>query len=181
MRFDPDFYRIVEEKHADGSPHLHALVKFKAKFSKAFVLKHFKEIFPDDYKRIDVQPVRSVKHAHDYLSKEDKEPLESGSYLDPRGGNLPSIIHLKNTFATELGFKDYLSWRKHMDDHEDYCEKSRSIIHSEYLYFLQYPSFNLSHKSSKIFENLFAKNCVSKDDITFLKMELGISDKMTDA
>ncbi|KPA15700.1 hypothetical protein MHK_004093, partial [Candidatus Magnetomorum sp. HK-1] len=84
LRFEPDYYKVCEEKHKDGTPHLHAVVRFKNKYSKAFVLRHFKEIYPDDYKRIDVKPVRSIKKSIQYLSKEDPFPLESGTFSDSR-------------------------------------------------------------------------------------------------
>ena len=71
LRFEPDFYHIVQETHEDGNPHLHAVLRFKNKYSKPFILKYFKEQYPESYKRIDVQTVRSIKHALTYLSKED--------------------------------------------------------------------------------------------------------------
>lgn len=85
LRFEPDYYKVCEEKHKDGTPHLHAIVRFKSKYSKAFVLRHFKELYPNDYKRIDIKPVRSIKNAIQYLSKEDPAPLESGAFKDGRG------------------------------------------------------------------------------------------------
>lgn len=78
LQFDPDYYKVCEEKHKDGTPHLHAVIRFKGKYSVQHVLKIFAKSFPDDWKRIDVKPVRSLKHAVAYLSKEDKAPLESG-------------------------------------------------------------------------------------------------------
>lgn len=92
LRFEPSYYKVVQETHEDGSPHLHAIVKFKNKYSKSFVLKHFKEKYPDDYKRIDIKPVRSIKNAINYLSKEDPEPLESGEFKDGRGNTKTRLL-----------------------------------------------------------------------------------------
>lgn len=89
LRFEPEYYKVVEEKHKDGTPHLHAVIKFKNKYSKSFIIKYFKEKYPNDYKRIDVQIVRSIQKSLEYLSKEDTSPLETaGGYQESRGGSL---------------------------------------------------------------------------------------------
>lgn len=92
LRFEPEYYKIAEEKHKTGEPHLHAVIKFKNKYSKSIVLKHFKQLYPDDYKRIDIQAVRSIKKSIEYLSKEDPTPLESGEFKDSRGYSKEKLI-----------------------------------------------------------------------------------------
>lgn len=99
LRFEPDYYTISEERHKDGNPHLHAVIRTKNKFSKAFIIKYLKEKYPDSYKRIDIQPVRSIKHSLQYLSKEDKSPLTSGEYKD----NRDPIKNNLNKLAIDFG------------------------------------------------------------------------------
>jgi len=105
LRFEPTYYKVVEEKHKDGTPHLHALCKWKGKYSKAFVLKYFKAKLPDDYKRIDIQAVRSIKHAEAYLSKEDQSPLTSGAFIETRGNSKAKLIKSHILAMRKLGWK----------------------------------------------------------------------------
>ena len=107
LRFEPDYYKIVEEKHKDGTPHLHAVIRFKAKYSKKYVLDYFKEHLPNDYKRIDIDAVRSIKNALNYLSKEDPNPLVSGEYVDTRQPKKNAMEKLKREFADVCGFDTY--------------------------------------------------------------------------
>lgn len=98
LRFEPSYYKVCEEKHKDGTPHLHAVIVFKNKYSKTFILKVFKENLPEDFKRIDIQPVRSIKNSLQYLSKEDTQPLESSEpFKDARGHSKEKLIkhHLR--------------------------------------------------------------------------------------
>lgn len=76
----PDYYKVALEHHADGSPHLHAVVKFTTGVSKTNLLKKIRYQFPDDYKRIDIQPVRSIQKSIEYISKEDPQPIENRPY-----------------------------------------------------------------------------------------------------
>lgn len=102
LRFEPSYYKICEEKHKDGTPHLHAVIKFKNRYSKAYVLKFFKQLYPNDYKRIDVEPVRSIKKAIEYLSKEDPTPLESGVFHESRG----ALTKEEKIFKIYLKYKE---------------------------------------------------------------------------
>ena len=65
------YYKIVQETHEDGGKHLHAVVVCKKPIRKSKILKALKELFPNNNKRIDVQPTRSPKDSIAYLSKED--------------------------------------------------------------------------------------------------------------
>jgi len=71
------YYLVAEEAHADGTPHLHAVIWLEQPISKAKFLKIFKVRFPQDYHRIQLQAVRSMNHAVEYCKKEDIAPLES--------------------------------------------------------------------------------------------------------
>lgn len=92
LRFDPSYYKVCEEKHKDGTPHLHAVIKFKSKYSQPFILKYYKEIYPEHFQRIHIKAIRSIKHSIDYLSKEDPEPLESGSFIETRGNTKEKML-----------------------------------------------------------------------------------------
>lgn len=66
----------AEEKHQDGTPHLHSVIVFEQKYTKAQILNYFKEKYPNDYKRIDIQAVKSYKDAIKYVKKEDNNPYQ---------------------------------------------------------------------------------------------------------
>lgn len=74
---------IVEEEHAVEalglSPvHYHAIVQLKHSLTKAKFLKIFKEKFPLDWKRVDLDMVRSLQDGYDYLLKETIKIVELG-------------------------------------------------------------------------------------------------------
>lgn len=71
-------YFIVKEKHADGNPHLHALVEFKMKISKAQLIKHFAKTYPNDDKRFKVQKTKNLAEGIKYLTEPEKD-----KYVDP--------------------------------------------------------------------------------------------------
>lgn len=96
-----DFYHIVQETHKDGGFHLHACVKFVGGYSKAHLLKVFREKYPNSYKRIDFKPVRSMKHALAYLSKEDNEPLFNKTWTPSRGNNM-RLVQRRSNFRRNL-------------------------------------------------------------------------------
>lgn len=169
LRFEPNYYKVCEEKHKDGSPHLHAVVRFKNKYSKAYVIKYFKEKYPDDYKRIDVKPVRSIKNSIAYLSKEDENPLVSGEFEDTRRPQ----DNLRDKFARELGYDNTADLLSRYRSELETREKYKRLIHNQWLINLD-QDFDTSWKSEQIFEKLFADMFVSKDDITFLMKELNI-------
>lgn len=166
LRFEPDYYMIVQETHEDGSPHLHAIVRFKNKFSKPFVVKYFKDTFPNDYKRIDVKPVRSIKQSIKYLSKEDKDPLVSGEFISNRD---PQSNWL-DKFARELGYNSRTHLVEQSKIEEDFLEELRTLIHPMWLEWMNQLSFNseCNYKIKKLHNDLFSKNIISKDDMTFL-------------
>lgn len=70
------YYIICQETHLDGNPHFHALIWLQTPLSKSRLLKFFKEKYPSNYKRIDVQSVRNLKAAIEYCRKEDPNPIE---------------------------------------------------------------------------------------------------------
>lgn len=68
----------AQESHEDGSPHLHIITVFVEKITKSKLLKHLAKAYPNDNKRIQVQALRSLKHAGDYINKEDTQVYEVG-------------------------------------------------------------------------------------------------------
>lgn len=84
------YYLIAKESHEDGTPHLHALLWFKSKKTKARLLKFFKDKFPNDNKRIHVQSVRNLEATIAYLRKEDATPLEHPDGLPKRNYKFPN-------------------------------------------------------------------------------------------
>lgn len=75
---DTEYLMLAEETHEDGNPHFHSIFKLKAKQTYKHIIDLLKNEFPDDYKRIDVQPLKNWNQSIDYLCKEDANPLETG-------------------------------------------------------------------------------------------------------
>jgi hypothetical protein len=96
-----DYYKICKETHEDGNPHFHAVIRLREPMSKSQIIKRFKEIYINEYKRIDVKPVRSIKHSLQYLSKEDTTPLESAGGFVSKRNPKNSIL---TTFVRQLGY-----------------------------------------------------------------------------
>lgn len=99
--YNIDYYKVCKETHEDGNPHFHAVIRLRVPMSKSQIIKKFKDIYPNDYKRIDVKPVRSIKHSLQYLSKEDTTPLESaGGFISKRNPRATILT----TFVRSLGY-----------------------------------------------------------------------------
>lgn len=166
LRFGPDYYKVVEEKHKDGTPHLHCVLRTKNSYTKKFILTYLKEKFPDDYKRIDVEPVRSIKHALNYLSKEDTSPLVSGEYEERRNPKKS----WQTTFARELGYKsveDLIDTYK--KDSEELQLLRKEIMELKVWYFQNYNDVSIPNEILCAEERLFSTNAKVKDDMTKLK------------
>lgn len=69
---------VVKESHEDGGIHYHLMLKLVKGITKSKMLEYWKLKFPDDYKRIDVQPTKDFRAAHNYLQKEQLEVYEWG-------------------------------------------------------------------------------------------------------
>lgn len=185
LRFEPDFYKVVEEKHKDGTPHLHAVIRFKNKYSKSKILSYFKELYPDDYKRIDIESVRSISNAITYLSKEDPNPLTTGEYKDNR--NPPR--NLINTFIRELGYTSLedLQTQAHTEHLQLHAWQSAlwayfsdlAWINSTYVDFEINASDLEYHFVQKVrrimFDEFIPFNNQLKDDMTFIFKQLNIN------
>lgn len=170
LRFEPDYYKICEEKHQDGTPHLHAVIRFKNKYSKAIVLKYFENKLPLDYRRIDIQPVRSIKKALLYLSKEDSEPLESGEFIENRNPQLNLMKHHMDLLAQSAGYADHAQAQIQQEQDEVRNQKILDIWHEHKMIYHD----KEDHRTKIILKKLLLNNFVQKDDITYFKNYWGI-------
>lgn len=66
---------VAREEHEGGGYHLHMSIKLLKGLSKSKLLKWVTLKYPDDWKRIQIQPVRSLSHWNEYLGKEDPDPF----------------------------------------------------------------------------------------------------------
>lgn len=94
-----EFAKCVEETHKDGTKHLHAIYKFQDGVTKTSLLNYFRSEFPNDWKRIHVEPVRSMLKAQKYIDKEDPSPYVVGEYKESRGRKKSN---LKEQIAQEM-------------------------------------------------------------------------------
>lgn len=116
-RMDPlgpyEFECYVQETHEDGNFHLHALVKFTNKITKSKILNHIKKTYPNDYKRIDVGRIirgSTPWNAHQYLLKEDPDPLTYGTAPERNDANRARFTKL----ARDLGFESVEALSEHV-------------------------------------------------------------------
>lgn len=68
----------VKESHEDGGIHYHLMLKLSKGITKVKMIEYWKTMFPNDWKRIDVEPTRDFRAAHNYLAKEQLEVYEWG-------------------------------------------------------------------------------------------------------
>lgn len=84
------FAMVSQETHQDGRPHIHMSCQLVEKMTKTAMIKHIRTQLPDDWKRIQIAPTRSLKHSVDYISKEDETPLIHG-FIPKRKASRKSI------------------------------------------------------------------------------------------
>jgi len=194
LRFDPDYYKIAEEHHKDGTPHLHAVMRTKNSYTKKFLIDHFKTIYPEDYKRIDVETVRSIKQALKYLSKEDVSPLESGEFTETRTPSQNVALSIRNRFAQEQGYESFQAFLNYHQERQLLLQKTKAKLCSffedisyvtglpyeltvkERCMFLPYPLQTTVFIILDLFylTKTLPKNDILKDDITKIMKELKI-------
>lgn len=68
----------VKESHEDGGIHYHLMLKLIKGITKSKMLEYWKNMFPNDYKRIDCEGTKDVRAAYNYLGKEQLEVYEWG-------------------------------------------------------------------------------------------------------
>lgn len=174
LQFQPEFYYIVEEKHKDGTPHLHAVIYLKNPYSYSHVAKKLAINYPNDYKRIDVSPVRSIEHALKYLSKEDEKPLTTGPFKskrDPVGNaNLKIINDVTN--GNYKSTEDFVKSKQEEDN--ELLRLEQVYLEWAYDYYKitnVHPKSNkdIPYEIKKIMENIeYPKYPILIDDITKL-------------
>lgn len=168
------YYKIAEETHRDGGLHLHAVVVLTQSMPKSAILRKLKIIYPDDYKRIDVQSTRSIKHALAYISKEDQNPLESAEpYSDPR--NPLRAFHTR--IARQWGFNSVEEFQSYQKQEMAYQSQLQSTFYEMCATLnrkvIQYPklleSFEVKYLrflERRIENDLSLGFQISKDDMT---------------
>ncbi len=76
---DYDYYIVCKEKHQDTNDHYHLLIRFVNTHTKKDLIQLVKRLYPNDWKRIHINPVRNLKAAISYCKKEDTAYMESGN------------------------------------------------------------------------------------------------------
>lgn len=114
------YYIICQETHLDGNPHFHAVIWLQKPISKSRLLKFFKEKYPSNYKRIDVQSVRNLKASIEYCRKEDPNPIEH-----PDG---PPLHHKKFKYPAWMVTQCKLTFGRHPSEMaEQYRKKINDL------------------------------------------------------
>lgn len=122
------YYLISQETHEDGTPHLHALLWFKSKKTKARLLKFFKDKFPNDNKRIHVESVRNLEATLTYLRKEDTAPFEHPDGLPKKEYKYPNWMVL----ACKQAFKCHpADMAREYREETERLQKRKNEIHNE--------------------------------------------------
>lgn len=173
MQLNPQYYKCVRETHEDGDPHLHMLLQLKQPKTKAFILKVFKEKYPDNNKSIDVKPVRSLSKTMEYIKKEDTNPLEYGEFIQPRN---PQRNRL-NKFAHELGYTNIEALATHHKELVDVkSQQVAKILKFYYTFISNYDVNSIPWETRTKIHNLQKDPIylISKDDITFLMKDMNI-------
>lgn len=107
------YFCIAEETHADGQFHYHLVLKLKNGWSKASMLKFFKNRYPQRYKRIDIKAVRSLKASLRYIRKEDTSPWEtSGGYVESRNPYNYAQAQILKEWAQMFGYPTIDDYKK---------------------------------------------------------------------
>lgn len=74
-----DYYLVCKENHKDNTEHFHLLIKFTTAVRKAALIEMVQTKYPNDWKRVHIQPVRNLKAAIAYCKKEDPDYEENGT------------------------------------------------------------------------------------------------------
>ncbi len=101
---------VSQEEHKNGGFHLHMGIRLKKGIKKTTLLGYVKKKFPDDFKRIDIQPTRSIRNWSDYISKED---AESYSYKDE------SVLEKKRISLAKEFYRKYKQYYPKLTSWED--------------------------------------------------------------
>lgn len=168
----PEYYKVVEETHKDGTPHLHAVVKWKNGYTKGWMIKKIHKIYPDPkiHDSIKVEACRSIKNCVAYTDKEDPDPLESGPFNDTRG-NAGKLLKQKQQFAQSLGFTSYQQYEDHHQTEEEFIERNERAIHDTILLNIKNDEYVPNDFK---FNKLLSKNSRIRNEIRYLCERLNI-------
>lgn len=165
-RLDTHYIKLCEETHEDGQPHFHAVVQLrKPGKSKPATIKLFKKWYPDDYKRIDVKPVRSLEHSLLYFDKEDKKCYEHGELILRRNPRQNYLNKLARSYGhpTLKAFIEYQE-EKSTRDHAYWLNvmKKWDYVTTNYDFDFPYEFKKIIQKFDKGYDHMN----ITKDDIT---------------
>lgn len=91
---------VSREEHADGGYHLHMGIKLKKGLKKKTLLTWIEKKFPNDFKRIDIQPTRSIHCWSEYIGKEDPE-----MYVEEEKSNkAEKLMKIRNWILENTGY-----------------------------------------------------------------------------
>lgn len=90
------YFACSQETHEDGGKHLHAIIILEKAISFSNYLKYVQSKYPSHSKCIDLEVLRSVTNALEYISKET-EPYTEGQ-IPKRKHKLRSIAQLQKYF-----------------------------------------------------------------------------------
>jgi len=93
------YLKAVQETHQDGTHHLHVYLVLENAISHAQFLNFFKKVYPNDWKRIHLKPVRNPVATLQYLDKEDTEPFVVGNLPVPKNRRTPRQMYLDGTLS----------------------------------------------------------------------------------
>nr|QKV51190.1 putative replication associated protein [Crucivirus sp.] len=135
------YLRVVLEHHEDGGEHLHSILLMKGSgLSYSAINKFFKDLYPNENKRIHFRPIRVLSYAIDYCDKEDIEDITYGELSIENGGvrqsdevklflneikrkdlfQVPQDILLKKNYQMEIlnSCNQYLLFTRHFNNDE---------------------------------------------------------------
>lgn len=179
----PYYYKIARETHEDGKFHYHVILVFKKGLSKARLLKMFKNQYPEDNKRIHIRPVRSIKHAMQYISKEDLSPLESeGGWKETRNPQNAAILRflrqidaIPSHYTLEKFQSMYKKEKERLKERQRILDDMIHLVESGFALDLISRDEILATKDGGRFFRIMEKSkelefsdiSISKDDMTF--------------
>lgn len=121
---------VCEQHNEPGTPdgHYHMILILKKPISFAKMLNWIKSVYPDDWKRAHISPVRSIKDFYDYIKKESRTFYEVGEM--PKQGKSEKIDYRLTLFEkyhnTMDNQKIYFRYVYSLDD--DWMEKYKEWV-----------------------------------------------------
>lgn len=174
------YYCVAREEHKDGNHHLHTVAILKKGLNKHGMLHYLRTKFPNDYMRIDAEPIRDLNNSIDYCRKEDPECIVYGSTSSNKiKAKIDLLIEQKNNnekweerikkFYEEkelvheqlIRDNDYFQWNKKVEEWagfefdscditEDHSRFVESGMDAKTWFCRNYPNFARTFKASSM-------------------------------